>query len=74
MIVSKDGMVYTSNESYNPTYEELINDMVNCFTDLGLERAKGIVDFLIAKYAITKIVDGKLYRTMMLVPRVPLHS
>lgn len=71
--VSKDGHVFDTRKEYNPTYEGLINDVVNRFTNLDIERAKGIVDFLIAKHAITKNVDGKLYRTMMLVPRVPLH-
>ena len=71
--VSKDGLVYDTREEYNPTYEELINDVVNRFNDIPVERAKAIVDALLSKRAITVYPDGKIYRTMALIPRCPLN-
>lgn len=71
--VSKDGLVYDTWEEYNPTYEELINDVVNRFPNIPVERAKGIVDTLLSKQAITVYPDGKIYRTMALIPRCPLN-
>lgn len=71
--VSKDGLVYDTWEEYNPTYEELINDVVNRFNDIPVERAKAIVDALLSKRAITVYPDGKIYRTMALIPRCPLN-
>ena len=70
--VSKDGYVYETWKEYNPTYEELINDVVNRFNDFPVERAKTIVDVLISKHALIVNPDGKIYRTMTLVPRQPL--
>ena len=72
MTISKDGQNYPQMEPYNPTYEELIADVVARFDDLGYDRAKGIVDALIRKQALSVYQDGKVYRTMVLVPRMPL--
>lgn len=70
--VSKDGLDYPPTEPYNPSYDELIDYVETRFTDLGYERAKGIIDALIRKQALTVYSDGKLYRTRALVPRMPL--
>lgn len=70
--VSKNGQDYPKMEPYNPSYEELINDVVSRFDDLGNERAKGIVDALIHKGAITVHANGLIYRTKVLIPRMPL--
>lgn len=70
--VSKDGNVFDTWKEYNPTYEELINDAVNRFNDLPVERAKAIVNALLNKQAITVYPDGKIYRTMVLLPHMPL--
>lgn len=67
--VSREGHVFDTRKEYNPTYEELIADVVNRFNDLPDERAKAIVDALLSKQAITLYHDGKIYRTMVLVPR-----
>jgi hypothetical protein len=67
--VYKDGRFFDTWTEYNPTYEGLINDVVNRFTDLPVERAKGIVDTLLSKQAIKVYPDGKIYRTMVLLPR-----
>ncbi len=72
MIITKDGVEYGTFKEYNPTYDELINNLLVRFDDLGFDRAKGIVDFLIDKHALTVHVDGKLYRTKVLLPRLPL--
>lgn len=72
MPISKDGVGYDTFKEYNPTIEELINAIVARFDDLGDERAKSIVDFLIHKQALTVYPDGKLYRTKVLLPRLPL--
>lgn len=70
--ISKDAVEYDTFKEYNPTIEELVNDIVERFDDLGFDRAKGIVDFLIHKQALTVFPDGKLYRTKVLLPRLPL--
>ena len=67
--ISKDGQDYPQMAPYNPTYEELIADVVVRFDDLGYDRAKGIVDALIRKQALSVYPDEKVYRTMVLVPR-----
>ena len=72
LTVSKDDKNYPSIEPFNPSYEELIDYVTTRFTDLGNERAKGIVDVLIHKGALTVFNDGMVYRTMLLVPRIPL--
>lgn len=72
MTLSKDGVEYDTFNAFNPTYEELIADISGRFVDLGVERAKAIVDFLIKKGALTVYPDGKLYRTKVLLPRLPL--
>ena len=72
MSLSKEGVVYDTFNAYNPTYDELIVDVSARFVDLGEERTKTIVDFLIAKGALTVYPDGKLYRTKVLLPRLPL--
>jgi len=72
MTISKDGVNYDTFKEYNPTIEELINAIIASFDDLGDERAKSIVDFLIHKQALTVYPDGKLYRTKVLLPRLPL--
>lgn len=72
MSVSIGGVEYGTFESYNPTYEELVTYIAERFVDLGVERAKAIVDFLISKQALTVYPDGKLYRTKVLLPRLPL--
>lgn len=69
---SKDRLDYDTFNEYNPTNEELVNDIVARFDNLGFDRAKGIVDFLINKQALTVYPDGKLYRTKVLLPRLPL--
>ena len=69
---SKDRFDYDAFNEYNPTNEELVNDIVARFNNLGFDRAKGIVDFLINKQALTVYPDGKLYRTKVLLPRLPL--
>ena len=70
--ISKDAVEYDTFKEYNPTIEELVNDIVERFDDLGFDRAKGIVDILIHKQALTAFPDGKLYRTKVLLPRLPL--
>lgn len=70
--ISKDAVEYDTFKEYNPTIEELVNDIVERFDDLGFDRAKGIVDILIHKQALTVFPDGKLYRTKVLLPRLPL--
>lgn len=72
MSLSKEGVVYDTFNAYNPTYDELITDVSARFVDLGEERTKAIVDFLITKGALTVYPDGKLYRTKVLLPRLPL--
>ena len=72
MSLSKEGVVYDTFNAYNPTYDELIADVSARFVDLGEERTKAIVDFLITKGALTVYPDGKLYRTKVLLPRLPL--
>ena len=72
MSVSKDGVEYDTFKPYNPTYEGLIADVSARFVDLGFERIKAIVDFLITKGALTVYLDGKMYRTKVLLPRLPL--
>jgi hypothetical protein len=67
--VSKDGHVFDARKEYNPTYEGLINDVVNRFNDLPVERAKAIIDALLIKQAITVYSDGKIYRTRTILPR-----
>lgn len=69
--ISKDGRDYPKMEPYNPFYEDLIADVVTRFDDLGYDRAKGIVDALVRKQALSVYQDGKVYRTMVLVPRMP---
>lgn len=54
---------------YNPTYRELISDMIARFTDFEEARIKGIVDVLIKNGAISIYEDGRLYRTRALIPR-----
>ena len=56
-------------KEYNPSYDELINDMVAHIDGLEFKRAKAIVDALISKQAITIYDDSKLYRTKVLIPR-----
>ena len=70
--VYQNGCEVPGNEPYNPTYEELICYTVFRFEGLESIQAKGIVDYLIHKNALTVYPDGKLYRTMVLVPRTPL--
>lgn len=70
--ISKAGAEYDTYKKYNPEIEELINDIVARFENLGFDRAKGIVDFLIYKQALTVYPDDKLYRTKVLLPRLPL--
>lgn len=70
--VSQDGQDMPPIEPYNPTYEELISDTASRFEGLEATRAKGIVDYLIGKKALTVYPDGKLYRTMVLLPRMPI--
>ena len=72
MTLSKDGVEYDTFKAYNPTCEELLADVSARFVDLGKERAKAIVDFLIKMGALTVYPDGKLYRTKVLLPRLPL--
>lgn len=72
MTISKVGVKTDTFKEYNPTKEELINDILARFDDLGFDRAKGIVDFLLHKQALTVYPDGKLYRTKVLLPRLPL--
>ena len=72
MSVSKDGVEHDTFVPYNPSYEELITYIADRFVDFGVERAKAIVDFLVSKQALTVYPDGKLYRTMALLPRLPL--
>lgn len=72
MSVSKDGVEYDTFKPYNPTYEGLIADVSARFVDLEFERTKAIVDFLITKGALTVYPDGKMYRTKVLLPRLPL--
>lgn len=72
MIISKKGVEYDTFKEYNPTFVELINDIVLRFDELGFNRAKCIVYFLIHKQALTVYPDGKLYRTKVLLPRLPL--
>lgn len=69
---SKDDQEYPKMETYNPSYEELINDTISRFDDLGYERARGIVNALIQKGALTVYDDGLIYRTKVLIPRMPL--
>ena len=70
--VSIDGVTLPPMTEYNPTYNELIGDIDKRFEGLGIERAKGIVDALIRQQAIKVYDDGKLYRTKVLIPRLPL--
>ena len=70
--VSKEGRLYDTWKEYNPTYEKLIKDVVERFNDLPVERAKAIVDALMRKGVLTVYPDGRIYRTMALVPRCPL--
>ena len=70
--VYQNGQKMPPFEPYNPTYEELINETVSRFEGLDATRAKGIVDYLIGKKALTVYPDGRLYRTMVLLPRMPL--
>ena len=70
--IAKDGVEYDTFKEFNPTIEELINDIVERFDDLGFDRVKDIVDFLIHNQALTVYPDGKLYRTKVLLPRLPL--
>ena len=72
MTISKVGVKTDTFKEYNPTNEELINDILARFDDLGFDRAKGIVDFLLQKQALTVYPNGKLYRTKVLLPRLPL--
>ena len=72
MTISKVGVKTDTLKEYNPTNEELINNILARFDDLGFDRAKGIVDFLLQKQALTVYPDGKLYRTKVLLPRLPL--
>lgn len=64
MTISKDGVEYDTFKAFNPTYDELIANIDARFVDLGYERAKAIVDFLLSKQALTVYADGKLYRTI----------
>lgn len=68
----KNNVEYDTFKPYNPTYEGLIADVSARFVDLGYERTKAIVDFLITKGALTVYLDGKIYRTKVLLPRLPL--
>lgn len=70
--IAKDGVEYDTFKEFNPTIEELINDIVERFDDLGFDRVNDIVDFLIHNQALTAYPDGKLYRTKVLLPRLPL--
>lgn len=70
--LSKNNVEYDTFKPYNPTYEGLIADVSARFVDLGYERTKAIVDFLITKGALTVYLDGKIYRTKVLLPRLPL--
>lgn len=70
--VYQNGQKMPTVEPYNPTYEELISDTASRFEGLESARAKGIVDYLIRKKALTIYPDGKLYRTMALLPRMPI--
>lgn len=72
MTVSKDEVAYDTFKAYNPTYDELIADIDVRFVDLEYKRAKKIVDFLLSKQALTVYADGRLYRTKVLLPRIPL--
>jgi hypothetical protein len=70
--LSSLSLEYDTFKDYNPTYEELLDKVVARSYGLGYDRAKGIVDFLIKKKALTVFEDGKLYRTMVLIPGMPL--
>lgn len=72
MTFSKDGVVYDTFKEYNPTYVELINNVVKRFDGIGYDRAKGIIDALCRNNALTGYPNGKLYRTKVLLPRKPL--
>lgn len=53
------------------TYDELLNYLENRFPDLGLDRAKAIVDYMIRRGAVeVDSVSRKMYRTMSLMIRV----
>ena len=72
MSLTKDGVEYGSFEAYNPSYEELVTYISDCFDGLEDVRAKSIVDVLLSKQALSAYSDGKLYRTKVLLPRIPL--
>lgn len=72
--LSKNNVEYDTFKPYNPTYEGLIADVSARFVDLGYERTKVIVDSLITKGALTVYLDGKIYRTKVLLPRLPLDT
>ena len=71
--VINNGEVMPSTQDYNPTYGELIKDMIARFTDLDEARIKCIVDALIKNGAITIYEDGRLYRTKALIPRMIIN-
>lgn len=66
--VSADGQDMPQPQTFSPTYKELINKVTTRFNGLGYDRAKGIIDALISKHAFTVDSDGKIYRTMALLP------
>ena len=67
--VYHNGQRVPSIEPYNPSYDELINDTVSRFEGIDAARAKQNVDYMICKKALTVYPDGRLYRTMALLPR-----
>lgn len=56
--------------TYYPTQAELVEHLTALkFSDLSQERARKIVDFLLAKKALSLDSDGSLYCSMRLIPR-----